>query len=157
MRIGIGFDIHKLAEKRELWLGCVKFDYPKGLLGHSDGDVVAHSIADAMLGACSLGDIGKHFPPGEESCKGIAGSEILKQVMAMIEKEGYKVVNIDANIICEEPKICPKRSQIISAVSNALSISESDISIKARTMEQLGPVGNGEAIAAQAVVLLEKI
>jgi 2-C-methyl-D-erythritol 2,4-cyclodiphosphate synthase len=154
LRVGIGFDIHRLAEKRELWLGCVKFEHSKGLLGHSDGDVLAHAIADAMLGAAALGDIGDHFPPSDDSIKGISGRDILRQTLQIIKISGWTPVNVDCNVICEKPKIAPKREKIRKALAEALDLPLESVSVKARTMEKLGPIGEGLAIGANAVVMI---
>lgn len=156
MRIGIGYDIHRLVEERKLFLGGVEIPYVKGLIGYSDGDVVFHAMADAMLGALALGDIGQHFPNTDPQYKGIPSREILKKTVKMISEKGYKIVNIDTTILAEEPKIHPFREKMIEAMVGIVGIDRDGINIKATTNEGVGAIGRGDAIAAYAVVLLEK-
>ena len=156
MRSGIGYDIHRLVEERRLFLGGVEIPYFKGLLGHSDGDVVLHSISDAMLGALALGDIGQHFPDTDMRFKGAASGELLREVVRMVSDKGYAINNIDAMIIAEEPKIYPFRQRMVEAISKVTGLSAEDISIKATTNEGVGSIGKGEAIASFAVVTLRK-
>jgi 2-C-methyl-D-erythritol 2,4-cyclodiphosphate synthase len=156
VRSGIGYDIHRLVEERRLFLGGVEIPYFKGLLGHSDGDVVLHSISDAMLGALALGDIGQHFPDTDMRFKGAASGELLREVVRMVSDKGYAINNIDAMIIAEEPKIYPFRQRMVEAISKVTGLSAEDISIKATTNEGVGSIGKGEAIASFAVVTLRK-
>lgn len=157
MRVGMGIDFHRLGAERKLIIGGVeiKHDQGLGLLGHSDADVLLHALCDALLGAAGLGDIGKHFPDTEERYKGIASTEILAQVNAMIKDAGMRVNNIDAVIIAEEPKLAPYIPDMRQKISALLEIPQNNINIKATTAEGLGAIGRGEGIAAQAVVVLE--
>lgn len=157
MRIGTGYDVHRLVEGRRLFLGGVEFPFDKGLLGHSDGDVLIHAICDAILGAISEGDIGVHFPDSDESIRGIESVRILTHVRELVKKKGYRINNIDAVIIAEEPKISPYREKIITRLAEILEIERTSVSIKGKTTEGLGFTGRKEGIAAQAVALLEKI
>ena len=156
MRAGIGYDIHRLTDGRKLFLGGVEIPYPKGLLGHSDGDALIHAISDAMLGALSLGDIGEHFPNTDPKYKGISSIELLKKVSVLVRDKGFVVNNIDTMVIAEEPRIFPFRDSMIKALSGALGVEASKVSIKATTAEGIGSIGNGEAIAAYAIVTLVK-
>jgi 2-C-methyl-D-erythritol 2,4-cyclodiphosphate synthase len=156
-RIGSGIDFHKLAEGRELWLGGVRIEHPKGALGHSDADVLLHAICDALLGATCLGDIGDHFPDTDNTYKNINSKILLQRVFEIIKKEGYTVVNIDSTVCLQSPKIKSYVSLMQKAIASILRISEKDISIKATTTEQLGFVGREEGLIAYATVLLEKI
>ncbi len=155
MRIGTGYDVHKLVEDRELILGGVKIPYEKGLLGHSDADVLTHAIMDALLGAAALGDIGKHFPDTDQIYKGISSIEILKQVGKLLEDKLYLVENIDATIIAQKPKLAPYLTQMAANIAGTLGIEEDRVNIKATTEEGLGFTGQGLGIAANAVCLLE--
>jgi len=157
MRIGTGYDVHRLVEGRRLFLGGVEVPFDKGLLGHSDGDVLIHAICDAILGAISEGDIGVHFPDSDESIRGIESVRILTHVRELVKKKGYRINNIDAVIIAEEPKISPYREKIITRLAEILEIERTSVSIKGKTTEGLGFTGRKEGIAAQAVALLEKI
>lgn len=154
MRIGIGYDVHRLAEAKALVLGGVQIPFEKGLLGHSDADVLCHAIVDAILGAAGLGDIGDHFPDSEPKWKNVSSLIFLSHVKKIID-EDYFISNIDTIIIAERPKIKPYASQMIEQIAKALRLKESQISIKATTTEGLGFEGNGKGIAAQAIVLLE--
>jgi 2-C-methyl-D-erythritol 2,4-cyclodiphosphate synthase len=156
MRIGIGYDVHRLVEERRLFLGGVEVPFDKGLLGHSDGDVLIHAICDAILGAISEGDIGVHFPDSNESIKGIESVKILTYVRELTKQKGYRIVNIDAVIIAEEPKVSPYREEIRARLAEVLEIDITCVSVKGKTTEGLGFTGKKEGIAAQAVVLLEK-
>jgi 2-C-methyl-D-erythritol 2,4-cyclodiphosphate synthase len=153
-RIGSGIDFHQLAEGRELWIGGVKIPNHKGAVGHSDADVLIHAICDALLGALSLGDIGTHFPDNNMDYKNIASIILLERTIAMINKEGYKVVNVDTTVCLQEPKIMPYASQMQRVISAILGIKEKDISIKATTTEHMGFAGRGEGLVAFASVLL---
>jgi 2-C-methyl-D-erythritol 2,4-cyclodiphosphate synthase len=155
-RIGFGVDFHQLTGDRELWIGGVVIPHHKGALGHSDADVLLHAICDAMLGAACLGDIGVHFPDTDAAYKNISSSILLEKAMALIQKEGYSIVNIDCTLCLESPKIknhIPAMQEIISRV---LGITAKDISIKATTTEQMGFIGREEGLAAYATVLLQK-
>ena len=157
MRIGMGYDVHKLVENRDLILGGVKIPYEKGLLGHSDADVLLHAIMDALLGAAALGDIGKHFPDTDPAYKGASSMELLKQVGALIEQKLYVVGNIDATIIAQRPKMAPHIEKMRENVAEALGIEKDQINIKATTEEGLGFTGSGEGISSQAIAALETI
>ena len=157
LRIGQGFDLHRLTENRKLILGGVEIPYTLGLLGHSDADVLIHAIMDAMLGALSLGDIGLHFPPDDEKYKDISSIKLLKYVNDLIKSKGYNIVNIDSTILAQKPKLLPYIQEIRQSLASSLEISKEDISVKATTTEKLGDIGKGLAIAAEAVVLVEKV
>ena len=154
-RSGIGYDIHRLAQNRELILGGVRIPYLLGLEGHSDADVLSHAIADALLGAISAGDIGTHFPNNDESIRGISSIEILKRVNQILAENKTKVVNIDATVIAEAPKIAPYIPAMRAEIAKAIDISDTQVSIKATTNERLGPIGRGEGISAMAVATVE--
>lgn len=155
-RIGNGYDIHRLVQDRKLVLGGIEIPYEKGLLGHSDADVLTHAIMDALLGAASLGDIGIHFPPDDTKYKDINSLELLKKVEMLITEKKYRIINIDAVIQAEKPKLSGYVGQMKIQLAKILGIEAENISIKATTMEGLGEIGQGNAIAAMAVVLLEK-
>lgn len=154
MRIGQGYDVHRLAEGRKLILGGVEIPYEKGLSGHSDADVLVHGVMDALLGAAALGDIGEHFPDTDPAYAGISSIELLRRVGELLEREGYVVENIDATVIAQRPKLAPYRSEMAENIAKALKLSTDRVSIKATTEEGLGFTGRGEGIAAQAVSLL---
>lgn len=156
-RVGTGFDIHRLAPARQLVLGGVRIAHDKGLLGHSDADVVAHAVIDGLLGALSLGDIGTHFPDTDLRYKNVDSMVLLKQVVVMVSQNGYRVNNIDITIQAEQPKLNPHITQIRGSLSTTLGIQADKVSVKAKTMEGLGAIGEGKAIAAQVSVLLEKV
>lgn len=155
MRIGQGFDIHRLVENRDLILGGVKIPYKKGLLGHSDADVLIHAIIDSIFGAMNIGDIGEHFPDTDPRYKNISSLELLKLTGELSDKKGYKIINIDSTVICEEPKLLNYKKEMKKNISNALNISEDDISIKAKTKEKLDSTGQGLSIEAQSVCLID--
>lgn len=155
VRVGIGHDTHRLVLGRPLILGGVRFDHPKGLMGHSDADVVLHALADALLGAAALGDIGEHFPDTDARFEGLDSSELLAQVVAMVGARGWRPVNCDVVIHAQEPKIGPHKAAIRSRVAGLLGVDEGAVNLKAKTGELVGPVGRGEAIACEAVVLIE--
>ena len=157
MRVGTGYDVHRLTENRKLILGGVEIEYEKGLLGHSDADVLVHAIMDAILGAAALGDIGKHFPDSDEKYRGISSIVLLKYVAEILEKEGYRIGNIDSTIIAQRPKVGPFISEMRENIATALGTEVSRISVKATTEEGLGFTGKGLGIAAQAICLLENI
>jgi 2-C-methyl-D-erythritol 2,4-cyclodiphosphate synthase len=155
LRVGIGTDAHRRVEGRPLVLGGVVIPAPFGLEAHSDGDVLSHAILDAMFGAASLGDKGSHFPPSDQQYKDIRSTELLKRAAHLLESEGYKLVNVDASVICEEPRLSPFIPQMKLELAAALGIRESRISIKGTTTERMGFTGRNEGIAAMAVVLVE--
>jgi 2-C-methyl-D-erythritol 2,4-cyclodiphosphate synthase len=154
-RVGLGYDIHRIAEGRPLVLGGVKFESTWGLDGHSDADVLAHAIGDALLGSLGLGDLGTHFPPGDAKWKDASSLELLSRIRALVEAGGGTIVNIDATVVAEQPKIGPQREAMCAALAGALRIEPSRVSVKATTNEALGAVGRGEGIAAWAVALIE--
>ncbi len=154
MRVGMGYDVHKLVEGRELILGGVKIPYEKGLLGHSDADVVVHAIMDALLGAAALGDIGKHFPDSDPAYAGISSIVLLKKVGVLLEEANYVVENIDATIIAQRPKLLPYMEEMAQNVAGALGLERSQVNIKATTEEGLGFTGAGQGISAQAICML---
>lgn len=154
MRIGIGYDVHKLASDRKLIIGGVEIDYPLGLLGHSDADVLIHAVMDALLGAAALGDIGKHFPDTDERYKGISSVSLLERVGELIRENGYKIENIDAIIVAQMPKMAPHIEKMRQNIAEALCIETEAVSVKATTTERLGFEGHGEGISSQAVCLL---
>jgi len=156
MRIGIGYDVHPLREGRPLVLGGVKVPFGRGLWGHSDADVVVHAIIDALLGAASLGDIGIHFPDTDPQYENISSILLLQRVGQMLKKKGFKVENIDATILAEEPRLAPYIGEMRRNISDALNIAKEGVSVKAKTSAGLGFLGKGEGIAAHAVALIEK-
>ncbi|MBR3401321.1 MAG: 2-C-methyl-D-erythritol 2,4-cyclodiphosphate synthase [Parasporobacterium sp.] len=155
MRIGQGYDVHRLAEGRDLILGGVKIPYEKGLDGHSDADVLVHAIMDAMLGAAALGDIGLLFPDTDENYKGADSLLLLKKVNERVREAGYEIVNIDATVIAQAPKLRPYIDEMRENISRTLGIAMDTVSIKATTEEKLGFTGRKEGIAAQAVLLIQ--
>ena len=157
MRVGMGYDVHRLTEGRDLILGGVKIPYEKGLLGHSDADVLLHAIMDALLGAAALGDIGKHFPDTDEKYSGISSMKLLKHVAGLLEENLYIVENIDATIIAQKPKMRPHIAQMEENIASALGIERDRVNVKATTEEGLGFTGSREGISAQAICALEKI
>ncbi|GKX64761.1 2-C-methyl-D-erythritol 2,4-cyclodiphosphate synthase [Inconstantimicrobium mannanitabidum] len=157
MRIGLGYDVHRLVNDRPLILGGVKIPYEKGLLGHSDADVLLHAIMDALLGALALGDLGKHFPDTDNNFKDISSELLLQKVYDLILNKGYKVSNLDSIIIAQKPKMAPYIDSMRENIAKLLNISVDDVSVKATTEEGLGFTGSGEGISSQCVCLLEKI
>ena len=155
-RTGLGYDVHRLTEERKLIIGGVDIPYEKGLLGHSDADVLVHAIMDALLGACKLGDIGRHFPDTDPQYKGISSIALLKHVGALLGNSGYRVVNIDSVIVAQQPKMKPYIPQMEENIAQALGIDVDDVNVKATTEEGLGFTGNGEGMAAKAVCLVER-
>ncbi|MEW6686914.1 MAG: 2-C-methyl-D-erythritol 2,4-cyclodiphosphate synthase [Candidatus Edwardsbacteria bacterium] len=155
MRVGLGYDAHRLVEGRELFLGGIKIPFEKGLLGHSDADVLIHAIADAILGAMAAGDLGHHFPDAEPELMGISSCTILERVRNLLEKTGGKLINIDAVVIAEQPKISPFVWEMREKLASILKTPSERISIKAKTNEGMGFTGRGEGITAYAVVLIE--
>lgn len=154
MRIGQGYDVHRLTEGRKLILGGVDVPYEKGLLGHSDADVLVHAVMDALLGAAALGDIGQHFPDTDPAYEGISSVELLKRVGVLLEERGYIIENIDATIIAQRPKLAQYRPQMARNIAAALKLPEDRVSVKATTEEGLGFTGTGQGISAQAITLL---
>ena len=157
MRIGQGYDVHRLVEGRKLILGGVEIPYEKGLLGHSDADVLLHAVMDALLGAAALGDIGQHFPDSDERYKGISSVELLKDVGKILQENGYLIENIDSTVIAQRPKLLPYRPQMAKNIADALGIEPDQVSVKATTEEGLGFTGTGEGISAQAIALLSSV
>jgi len=156
MRVGIGYDIHRLVEGRILFLGGVEIDFPRGLLGHSDADVLIHAVCYALLGAAGLGDIGQHFPDTDERYLGISSIKIMKEVAGKIRTAGFVVGNIDATVILQLPKLAPLIPRMEESLAAVLEIEREQINIKATTNEGLDATGRGEAIAAWAVALIDK-
>lgn len=157
MRIGMGYDVHKLVEGRDLIIGGVNIPFSKGLLGHSDADVLAHAIMDSLLGAAGLGDIGKHFPDTASEYKDADSIDLLKEVGKLIDKENMIVGNIDATIIAEKPKMAPHIDQMKENIANALNIKASQINLKATTEEGMNFTGEGKGISSQSIALLETV
>lgn len=156
MRIGHGYDVHRLVEDRPLIIGGVEIDYELGLLGHSDADVLLHAICDAILGALGLGDLGQHFPDTDASLAGIDSRELLRNVISKMVRAGYRLGNLDATIICQKPKLAPHIMLMIERIAEDCRTEQQQINIKATTTEKLGLTGRGEGIAAHAVVLLQR-
>lgn len=156
-RIGTGIDFHQLVQGRDLWIGGVKIPHHKGALGHSDADVLLHAICDALLGALSLGDIGKHFPDTDSSYKNIDSKILLAKTFDLILAKGYKVVNIDSTLCLEAPKVMPYADEMKRVIAEILNIGSDDISVKATTTEKMGFAGREEGLFANATVLLNKI
>ena len=157
MRIGQGYDVHRLEEGRTLIIGGVDIPYEKGLLGHSDADVLLHAVMDALLGAAALGDIGQHFPDSDERYKGISSIALLKEVGKILQENGYMIENIDSTVIAQRPKLLPYRPQMAENIAAALGIEKEQVSVKATTEEGLGFTGTGEGISAQAIALLSSV
>jgi 2-C-methyl-D-erythritol 2,4-cyclodiphosphate synthase len=153
-RVGIGYDIHRLVEGRKLILAGIEIPFEKGLLGHSDSDVLTHAVCDALLGAAALGDIGAHFPDTDAQYMGAASLDLLARVVDLIIERGYRVVNVDIVVLAERPRLRPHVAAMRERLASALRVDIDSVSIKAKTGEGLGPVGTGEAMAAQAVALL---
>ena len=156
MRIGIGYDVHQLVENRKLILGGVEIPYHLGLLGHSDADVLTHAICDAILGAAAIGDIGTHFPDTDDSYAGMDSQCFLQSIAAKVRELNYKIENVDSTVIVQKPKLAPYISQMRQILAKTLGISEAQVSVKATTTENLGFIGEGKAIAAQATVCLSR-
>lgn len=157
IRVGFGYDVHRLADNRELWLGGIKIEHDRGLQGHSDADVLLHAICDALLGAANLRDIGFHFPDTSALYENIDSKILLKKTLEVLTAKGYRIGNIDATICAEKPKINPHIPQMQKIISEILQIEEDDISIKATTSERMGFVGREEGFAAYAVALIESV
>lgn len=157
MRVGMGYDVHRLTEDRKLIIGGVEIPYEKGLLGHSDADVLLHAIMDALLGAAALGDIGKHFPDSDPKYKGISSIDLLSHVKGLLDEEGYAISNIDATIIAQAPKMRPYIDTMRQNIADTLGIDIGQVNVKATTEEGLGFTGSGEGISSQAVCMLENV
>ncbi|UIP05747.1 2-C-methyl-D-erythritol 2,4-cyclodiphosphate synthase [Erythrobacter sp. SDW2] len=151
VRVGMGYDVHRLEAGEELWLGGIRIEHDKGLAGHSDADVALHAIVDALLGAIANGDIGAHFPPSDDRWKGAASSAFVEHAAKLVRQTGYAIGNVDLTIICEAPKIGPHRDAMRARIAELLGTPLSAVSVKATTTEGLGFTGRGEGIAAQAV------
>lgn len=157
VRVGFGFDVHRLVEGRDLWLCGIKLDYGKGLLGHSDADVALHALSDALLGAASLRDIGFHFPDSDEKYRGADSKKLLGRVVGLIREKGYTVGNVDITVCLEKPRLKEHIDEMRQCIAGVIGIDEEDVSVKATTTERLGFTGREEGIAAYAVALIEKI
>ena len=157
MRIGHGYDVHRLVRGRDLIIGGVKIDYEFGLLGHSDADVLTHAIMDALLGAAALGDIGKHFPDSDPAYAGADSLTLAKNVSALLRSNGYRIINVDSTVLAQRPKLAPFIPIMRERLAAALGVSIEDVSVKATTEEGLGVTGSGEGIAAHAVCLIERL
>jgi 2-C-methyl-D-erythritol 2,4-cyclodiphosphate synthase len=155
-RAGIGYDLHRLAEGRKLILGGIELPFPKGPVGHSDGDVLAHALCDALLGAAGLGDIGMHFPDTDPEWKDAASLRFLERIRDLLAEHGFRIVHIDANVITEKPKLGPHFPAMRESLAKALGIAPSTINLKAKTNESVDAIGRGEAIAAQAIATLDR-
>jgi 2-C-methyl-D-erythritol 2,4-cyclodiphosphate synthase len=156
-RVGIGFDVHQLAEGYDLWLGGIKVPHSKGAVGHSDADVILHAICDALLGALALGDIGKHFPDTDDRWKGADSKKLLEHVVGLVREKGYRPNNVDCALCLEKPKIAPHIPQMVAVIAGILELDQSAVSIKATTNEKMGYVGREEGVNAQAIVSLSKV
>src|SRR5438105_696137 len=155
MRVGIGHDTHRLAEGRPLFLGGVRIEHPRGLLGHSDADVVLHAVADALLGAAALGDIGEHYPDTEAAWNGLDSGRLLAEVVERVELAGWRTVNCDLIIHAQEPKLGPHKPALRANLARLLKVDPAAVNVKAKTGEHVGPIGRAEAIACEAIVLVE--
>ena len=156
IRVGEGWDTHALVEGRPLMLGGVHIPFEKGLLGHSDADVLLHAITDALLGAAGLGDIGQHFPDTDATYKGADSAKLLRTAYDHVKQLGWHLGNVDCTIVAQAPKLAPHRSDIRSSIAKALGVAESQVNVKAKTAEKMGPVGEGLSMEARAVVLIQK-
>lgn len=156
IRIGNGYDVHRLVPDRPLWLGCVRIEHSLGLLGHSDADVLCHAIADAMLGACGLGDIGRHFPDTDPRFSGVSGEFILKSTLNICKDHGFSPINVDSIIVAQKPKLSPYIPQMKNEIAKALALPSDCINVKATTEEKLGFTGREKGISAHAVCLMIK-
>ena len=157
MRIGYGYDVHKLVENRKLILGGVEIPYEKGLLGHSDADVLVHAVIDSILGAAALRDIGYHFPDSDDRFKGVSSIVLLKETAKLLKNAGYEISNIDSTVVAQQPKLLPYIPQMIKNMAEALDINENQINVKGKTEEKLGFTGNGDGMKAEAVCLINEI
>ena len=157
MRVGIGQDMHKLAKGRRLVVGGIEIDSPRGVVAHSDGDVLIHAVIDAMLGAAALGDIGDHFPDSDAAHKGADSRGLLKQANALVQKKGFRVRNVDATVVLQSPKLGPLKQEMCENIAADIGLEAGRVNVKAKSAEGLGEIGRGEAIAAEAVVLLGRV
>lgn len=155
-RVGQGFDVHALVPGRRLIVGGVEIAYERGLLGHSDGDVLLHAICDALLGAAGLGDIGRHFPDTDERYRGADSVELLREVRARVRALGWQIGNVDATVIAQAPKMAPHIPAMVQAIAGALDLQPAQVNVKAKTTERLGFTGRGEGIAAEAIASLQR-
>jgi 2-C-methyl-D-erythritol 2,4-cyclodiphosphate synthase len=153
--VGIGHDTHRLDVGRPLVLGGIRIEHPRGLVGHSDADVVLHAVADALLGAAALGDIGEHYPDTDAQCEGLDSADLLSEVVARVAQAGWRPVNCDLIIHAQEPKLGPHKPAVRANVARLLGLAETAVNVKAKTGEHVGPIGRAEAIACEAVVLIE--
>lgn len=156
MRVGQGYDVHPFEAGRKLVLGGVTFEGEEGLAGHSDGDALTHAVIDSLLGAAALGDVGMHFPSSDPRLRGVDSIELLKQVVKLVNAAGYAIVNVDATVVAERPRIAPHVAEMRQRLALALGVKPSQVSVKATTSDGLGAIGRGEGIAVQAVALLEE-
>lgn len=156
IRVGLGYDLHRLVEGRQLIIGGIKFDFPKGEDGHSDGDVLLHAITDAVLGASGLGDIGSYFPPEDPQWKDANSADLLRKVMKDVTAAGWQIENLDCVVKLEKPKFLPKRQDVINSIANILEVENNQVFVKAKTGEKIAPIGTSDAIEAEVVVLLKK-
>jgi 2-C-methyl-D-erythritol 2,4-cyclodiphosphate synthase len=157
MRVGLGYDSHRFADGRRLVLGGIVIDHPQGLAGHSDADAVAHAVTDALLGATGLGDIGRHFPPGDPQWQDADSMVLLQQASGLAAQHNYQVVNVDVTVVCEAPRIGPHAEAMQARIALALGIAPRLVSVKGKTNEGMGWIGRGEGIAAMAVVLVDRV
>ena len=157
MRVGIGYDSHRFTPGRPLILGGVRIPFEQGLAGHSDADVVAHAVTDAILGAAALGDIGAHFPPGDDRWTDADSIELLRAAVRILEERNYQVVNVDVTLVLEQPRLGPHVDAMRARLADALSISPENVSIKGKTNEQMGWIGRGEGVAGMAVALIDAV
>ncbi|MFK7844970.1 MAG: 2-C-methyl-D-erythritol 2,4-cyclodiphosphate synthase [Rhodothermales bacterium] len=157
MRIGFGYDVHKLVEGRPLILGGIEVPFEKGLLGHSDADVLLHAISDALLGAAALGDIGKHFPDTDDKWKGADSKKLLREVAILVAREGFRISNVDSTVAIQQPKLRPYIDEMRQSIATILGLYVDEVSVKATTTEMMGFVGTGEGVSAYAVCLLEAV
>ena len=156
MRIGSGYDVHRFGPGDHLWLGGVRIAHGRGLVAHSDGDVLLHALMDALLGAAGAGDIGQHFPVDDARYSGVSSRELLREVMSLVSARGFEVVNCDLTLVCEAPRVAPHREAICANVAEDLDLDRSRVNLKATTAEGLGALGRAEGIAAHAIVLLQE-
>ncbi len=156
LRVGLGYDVHRVQAGRPLLLGGVRFESEWGLAGHSDADVLLHAIGDALLGAVGLGDLGEHFPPGDARWKDASSLDLLARIAALLAERGARVVNVDAMLVAESPRLAPHRAAMCANIAGALGIAAEQVSVKATTNETLGAIGRGEGLAAMAVALVER-
>ena len=157
LRVGIGYDSHRLVEGRPLILGLVEIPFERGLAGHSDGDVLAHALADALLGAAGLGDLGRHFPDTDPAYRGVSSRRFLERALALLREHGYRPTSVDAVVVLERPKLAPYADQMRAALAAALDLAPENVNLKAKTAEGLGEIGQGLAAAAHAVAVIERV